>query len=358
MAEKEWKKHIVHEGAKTLTAVAGDFTGDGKVDIMTFISNKVILFKAPDWEEVVVSQEEEKNAIHSECFDIDGDGDLDYLAANAWGAPFWLENTQDFLKPWPRRIIDPDVTGIHCLLKADVNNDGKMDIIINNFSPEKGIKNSVGWWSVPVDYKTAKQWDRHLFADGDAAGGSHYFGFGDIDGDGWGEISVAAKGGKFEYGNWFAYWKNPGADKVKEAWEKVVIDEGRNGATNILIGDVNGDSRSDFFVSQGHGVGVFWYDGETNEKTVVDAEVESPHSLVLADLDNDGDLDGATCAFGSSRLSVYTNDGKGAYTRIDVDTDQKSYDLRAVDMDSDGDLDLLNAGQRSENIVWYENLAE
>lgn len=32
-----------------------------------------------------------------------------------------------------------------------------------------------------------------------------------------------------------------------------------------------------------------------------------------------------------------------------------SYDIRAVDMDLDGDLDLLIAGQLSENVVWFEN---
>ena len=43
------------------------------------------------------------------------------------------------------------------------------------------------------------------------------------------------------------------------------------------------------------------------------------------------------------------------FARHDLDTDQESYDLRAVDMDGDGDLDLLNAGRASRNVVWYEN---
>ena len=46
-------------------------------------------------------------------------------------------------------------------------------------------------------------------------------GAGDIDGDGWKEIAVGAKGKPFVDGNWFAYWKNPGKDGVKGAWKKV-----------------------------------------------------------------------------------------------------------------------------------------
>jgi len=83
--------------------------------------------------------------------------------------------------------------------------------------------------------------------------------------------------------------------------------------------------------------------------------MDCPHSLVLADLDNDGDLDGAACGFKSQRVSVYINDGKGKFKRIDIDKWQASYDLRAYDMDHDGDLDLLNAGRHFKNVVWYEN---
>ena len=40
---------------------------------------------------------------------------------------------------------------------------------------------------------------------------------------------------------------------------------------------------------------------------------------------------------------------------IIIGDDQAAYDIRLVDMDRDGDLDALIAGQRSKNVVWYEN---
>ncbi|MGF1581466.1 MAG: hypothetical protein ACFCD0_19240 [Gemmataceae bacterium] len=34
---------------------------------------------------------------------------------------------------------------------------------------------------------------------------------------------------------------------------------------------------------------------------------------------------------------------------------QAAYDIRAIDMDRDGYVELLIAGQQSNNVVWYEN---
>ena len=217
------------------------------------------------------------------------------------------------------------------------------------------MADSIAWFSIPKSVKDAPHWDRHLFAKGDAAGGSHYFGFGDLDGDGWSEITVAAKGKPFENGNWFAYWKNPGAKKIQKPWSRVTVAENETGATNILPGDLNGDGQADLLASNGHGVGVFWFEGPDWKKHLIDDEMQSPHSLVLADLDQDGDLDAASCGFESERLSLYLNDGKGQFERHDLDTAQQSYDLRTFDIDGDGDLDLLNAGRASKNVAWYEN---
>ncbi|MDF1826530.1 MAG: VCBS repeat-containing protein [Verrucomicrobiales bacterium] len=353
----EWRKHLVMESGQNTSAVAADYNGDGQVDVITSYNGKVSLFLAPSWKEIVLHRFPNLKArcIHSETFDVDGDGDMDWVGSEAWNSPFWLENPGDGTGAWAARIIDHEIRGIHCILKADVDNDGSVDVIINNFDPDGPLGDSVAWFSMPKKLKSAEQWDRHIFADGDARGGSHYFGFGDIDGDGWGEIAMGAKGAPFEDGNWFAYWRNPGGKAVRDSWEKVVIAEGQLAATNILPGDINGDGTMDFLASRGHSAGVIWFEGPDWSEHEIDLETKSPHSLVLADLDEDGDLDGASCGFESLRLSLYLNDGAGEFERLDLDLDQQSYDLRAVDMDGDGDLDLLNAGRGTGNVLWYEN---
>lgn len=369
VSEKEsikWKKHVIADGRLNLTAVAVDANGDKKMDVITSYSGKVSLFVAPDWKQEVVLYEFGKGGkkakdkcIHSAVLDVDGDGDLDWAGSTAHGHPFWLENpgVSSFSKgKWKSRVIDPEITAIHCIRTADVDNDGVQDLIINNFAKEKGIKNSMVWLSVPEKPSTAKQWDRHVFADGDAAGGSHYMGAGDIDGDGWKEIAVGAKGKPFNNGNWFAFWKNPGEEGISDAWEKVVLAENQEGATNILPADVNGDGKVDWVASRGHGTGVLWFENPSWEIHEVDEEIKEPHSLVTLDFDQDGDMDIATCAFGSKWVRWYENDGSGKFNIHTIDTDQQSYHLNSVDMDGDGDMDLLNAGRGSKNVVWYENM--
>ena len=354
---EEWKKHIVTESGRTSTAVAADFDGDGDVDVISGYPGTVSLFLAPDWEEVVLHRfaKPKGNLIHSEVLDVDGDGDMDWAGSQAPGMPFWLENPGDGSGAWAARIIDHDIRGIHCLLKADVDNDGKQDLIINNFFPDGVLADSVAWFKVPKNPVMAERWERYVFADRTARGGSHYFGFGDLDGDGWGEIAIGAKGAPFEDGNWFAYWKNPGKADVKEAWEKTLIAGNQLAATNILPGDLNGDGVMDFLASRGHSQGVIWFEGPNWTLHTIDQTIKSPHSLTLADLDGDGDLDGASCGFESREVAWYENDGKGGFTKHLLDDAQESYDLRSVDMDGDGDLDLLNAGRATGNVVWYEN---
>ncbi|MGK0184880.1 MAG: hypothetical protein ACI9R3_000654 [Verrucomicrobiales bacterium] len=355
-----WKKHVVMEQGHCNTAVALDANGDSALDVIASFNGRVSLFVAPDWNETILHRlfGGDGNCIHSEVIDVDGDGDLDWAGTLSGAHPFWLENPgQDRAQKgaWTPRMIDNEITGIHCIRRADVDNDGKDDLIINNFEPEKGLGDSIAWLSIPKNPLQAKQWDRHVFADKDARGGSHYMGAGDIDGDGWKEIAVGAKGGPFADGNWFAYWKNPGAEKVKGAWEKVILAENETAATNILPADINGDGKVDWLASRGHGNGVIWFENPSWKIHDIDTEIESPHSLTVADHDQDGDIDAATCGYESERVMWYENDGKGTFTLHTLDENQQSYDLRSIDMDGDGDLDLLNAGRGTENVAWYEN---
>ncbi len=119
-AEEPWRKHVVHEGLHTSTAVAGDFTRDGKPDVISNSGGKTRLFAAPDWREVILAEGEGHDFIHSEFFDVDGDGDLDWIGARYQpGLIVWLEQPAKPLEGrWTQRIVDDQVNGIHGLLKT------------------------------------------------------------------------------------------------------------------------------------------------------------------------------------------------------------------------------------------------
>ena len=110
--EPAWKKHVIHQGAQTMTAVAADFTGDGLPDVISDSDNKTRLFVAPDWNEIILDDHPDiRSYIHSEVFDVDSDGDLDYIGARYNpGLIVWLEQPDDPLGGrWKRRIADDSV---------------------------------------------------------------------------------------------------------------------------------------------------------------------------------------------------------------------------------------------------------
>ncbi len=358
-SQADWKKHQVHEGFHTNTAIAGDFSGDGLPDIISNSDNKTRLFVAPDWKEILLDETQGHNFIHSEAFDIDGDGDLDYIGARYQpGLLAWLEQPdQPLSQPWPLRIISTELNGIHGVLRGDVDQDGKLDLIANSAQPvNTPHPQSLAWLSVPDDPKTADSWPVHIVAKNDAPGLTHYMGLGDVNGDGRPDIATGAKGRPSPTGNYFAWWE--AGEDPRGVWTKHLIAEAQLGATNIHPRDVNGDGKTDFIASRGHGKGILWFEAPNWELHGIHPSLKEPHALIALDMDGDGDTDAATCAFGAKEAWWFENDGKGHFTNHRVATDQEAYDIRALDMDQDGDLDLIIGGRASKNVAWYENPAK
>ncbi len=356
--DKPWKKHVVHEGERVNTAVAADFTGDGRPDIISNSGGKTRLFVAPNWTEHVIDETKGHNFIHSEHFDVDGDGDEDFIGARYQpGLVAWLENPKEATSgTWKVRIADQEINGIHGLLKGDVDGDGKVDLLANSAQPVGAFPNSGAWLKVPENPRQATSWQRNIFARNDAPGLSHYLGFGDVNGDGRADIAMGAKGGeqdKSGMGEWF-YWWEASNDPTKP-FTRHELPGKHPGATNIQQADVNGDGKVDFIATRGHGTGVIWFEAPMWKIHDINPDLEFPHCLQVVDMDDDGDIDAATCAYGSQIAAWFENDGKGNFKTHIVATEQAAYDIRAVDIDQDKDLDLLIAGQQSQNVVWYEN---
>ena len=76
-----WKKHIIHAGHRTQTAVAADFTKDGRMDVISNSGGTTRLFAGPDFQPIVLDKNPQHACIHSEVMDVDGDGDVDYIGA-------------------------------------------------------------------------------------------------------------------------------------------------------------------------------------------------------------------------------------------------------------------------------------
>ncbi|MEW4488397.1 VCBS repeat-containing protein [Thalassoglobus sp. JC818] len=361
-----WIKHTIYEGGNCQTAIAGDFTGDGLVDVISHSSGQVHLHIAPDWTHVVLYENRMQQCIHSEAMDVDQDGDLDYICARynpgliAWlenpGYNSSSENKAEARSEWKWHLVDDQVHGIHGLLVGDVNLDGHADLIANSAQPVGEFPESVVWYD-RIGVETGQPWKRYIPANQDAPGLSHYLGLGDVNHDGRPDILTGAKGGPMAEpgsGDWFAWWEAPD-DPTTKGWSKHLISDDEPGATNLFVVDVNGDGKNDVLASRGHGSGLCWFAGPDMKRTNFGDEQIAPHCLAIADFDGDGDIDAATCAKDSMTTAWFENDGSGSFRTHQLDDAQAAYDIRSIDMDGDGDVDLVVAGQASKNVVWYEN---
>lgn len=121
-----------------------------------------------------------------------------------------------------------------------------------------------------------------------------------------------------------------------------------DGVGTLSLGDMNGDGLPDIIVSDmENGLGIFTNNGDStySSPTVLDLN-DSVDDLLLADFDNDGDLDIAAPGYSqvsdSTIIRVIRNNGDGIYTtNEEYITSDNIYALRSGDLDNDGDVDFV-----------------
>ena len=249
--------------------------------------------------------------------DLDGDGDLDIFAANynelLGGAPqrVWFNYGDGTFYDSGQELGDHNSRDVTL---GDVDDDGDLDAFVANYPSQA---NRI-WINTGGNFSDSGQ------AIGSASTWS--IELGDVDGDG-DQDALAANG----YADNRLYQNDAG----------IFTDTGQaigSNSSNLKLGDLDGDGDLDVFaVSRGSGSqvwlnnseGVFADSGQSLG-TYLDEEV------VLADMDNDGDLDAVTSTH------LWLNDGSAGFT--DGGSTGGSLDPIAVgDLDDDGDLDLLNS---------------
>lgn len=251
--------------------------------------------------------------------DVNGDGKPDIVSGFFWyqGPDFTVRH---FIAPEKRfdEYWDDFAT-----IPLDVNGDGRIDYVTGSW-----FSNNIRWYENPGNNKA---WKEHIIdttgnvecaegwdVDGDgtpeivpnnpgfplkyyrleknaqgkgmgrftkvvvAPTQGHGLGFGDINGDGRGDFVVSQ--------GWLEAPKDPG----QGSW--VLHREFDLGTTSVpvLVEDVNGDGKNDLIAGQGHGYGLDWYEqtGTPGKRTWIKHPIDPYnsqfHTMKWVDLDGDG----------------------------------------------------------------------
>jgi pimeloyl-ACP methyl ester carboxylesterase len=285
--------------------------------------------------------------------DIDGDGDLDVLGLQANGE--WTDKLKEHTIYWysyPEKeahYIGKSKNYIKDVSLIDLNKDGKLDLVGISFD---------GSYVIIYAQVTPDEWEVVQLLE--APNIHEGMDVGDLDGDGF--IDIAANG----------YWvKNPGGmirttwkmQEIDSIWHNQTGDWSRN-ATKHFCADIDSDGKSEVFIAHSERAGypVAYYklvDAEQNiwKKHIIINQLPAAHTLQVADMDNDGDMDVLTGVNRNRAVNidvhewpviVMLNDGAGGWVKKIIDM-ESIYNGHVGDFEGDGDLDIFRLTSHDAN---------
>ncbi len=368
-----FQPHDINPAAEFPACAVFDVNHDGKLDI----ASGGFWYEAPTWKKHFLREVEVIRGRYDDYsnleMDVNADGWTDIISVNYRSASiFWIEHPGAIIKtnpdtPWTKHLVDnpgPMETG----RLVDIDGDGRLDILPNGTT-------FAAWYELapPEPRAPSPQHPRFLKHDLPIEIAGHGAGFGDINGDGRGDI-VGPRG-----------WLEAPEDRRNgrwiwhQDWELT-----RDASIPILVHDVDGDGDNDLIWGRGHRYGLYWLEqggtlGATSGSPssartwvwrAIDTSWAQPHSIFLADLDGDknpelvagkrymghegkdpGEYD-VLCAYYYKFVPA-----SKAWSRHLIHFNHRAafgLDPRAADIDDDGDIDIVAADRSS--LVLLENL--
>ena len=310
----------------------GDLNGDGQPDlIVSGASGPVVWYEAPNWVKHTIANSANSES-GSAAGDIDGDGDIDVVVGTVW-----YENVNNG-QSWVAHTL-PATAGTHDIVIADVNNDGRNDIVM------RGEDASTVWVFLQGSGGT---WTSFTMNPGLGLNGLDVA---DVNGDNRLDIVVG--------GVWM---QNPGGNVATAAWTKRTFTTGWNDFAAVKVVDMNGDGHPDIVLSVSEAAGkLSWFAAPADPTTgswaehVIATNLDHVHGFAVADVNHDGALDVAASEYaGAGRLIVYLQQGSGWQANV-LGTDSL-HNMHALDLDHDGNIDFFGVYAWGNNpVILYKN---
>ena len=342
---------------ETSAVVAGDVDNDGDIDLITANANAQInkLYLnggsaapfASGLTSVVGSDADTSQDIA--VGDLDDDGDLDVVAGNN-GATNKLYLNNGTTSPFAGVTganISTDVRDTRSIVLADVNRDGKLDVITGNYNQRNRLYLNDGYG----DFSSVVGLDI-----GTGSFNTQSLAVADIDGDG--DLDVLeANFGEINY----LYLNNGSVTPFASVVSSAISSDTHN-TWDIEAGDLDRDGDLDVVVSNAGSQYVRYYlnnGTSTPFSGVAGVNIGSSscacYELALADFDGDGDLDIARSSDNFATRVIYKSNFDMTYYEASVgSTAIFARTVAAGDVDGDGDIDLI-AGRQTDTPLLFRN---
>ncbi len=364
-AQLALQEHTLDNTSCIQLVYPSDIDGDGDIDFFaTCFSQEdqyITWYENSDGQETFIIRDtissENESSVRLYACDLDGDGDMDILASSQGFAPkiFWYENTDGLGNFGDRQLIGEHTNISWSLSAADMDGDGDLDVVAAISADHKVVwyENMDGLGDFGVEQIIATEvyfaWSMYVS---------------DVDGDGDNDVTTISEGNEDSSGT-IAWHENE--DGLGNFGNPQIIATDLSQANKVYTADLDNDGDEDA-ISTAYSGGIAWYENEDGLGSFSAPNIISQEGGVAAvafnDLDGDSYIDLLVTyrLSGNYKVVWYQHlDGEGTFGEQQLITNASiPQSAHAIDMDADTDIDILfTSGQSFENsatTIWYENL--
>ena len=286
---------------------------------------------------------------------------------------------------WREHIVDEAassgvaLSGSDGLVMADIDNDGYEDIVSvhesdseydsSTFDPDH-VPDAEGHVRIAFGSADPDRWTNITLAEGADAPAPEDAAIGDVNGDGYLDVMVAAELAHL------IYLQNPGAGARTATWPRLILPmtKGRGSYIRVFFADFDGDGVLEVVapnkgaqipgpedLARSTPVSIYQVTGDPlvgdNWKETELGRYSVPQNAEPVDLDGDGDLDIVVGSRGEGRLVFFENVGNGSLAfrehAIGINGARAAgFNLEYADLNQDGRLDIIGAA--NGGLFWFE----